>query len=151
MGDHHAVDFVGKVAEHREFVLLHCLPRSVNHGKLVMGVESCGGIAGKVFAATEHSGGAQAFIEGARLLDNFCRGAPVAAPSQGVIGFVVEGDVENRAEIEIEAEEAKQAPGDVAMPANLREVAFVAELLGIRRFVANKFADAKRGRLPDRS
>ena len=72
------------------------------------------------------------------ILDDLCRRAAVAAPSQGIIGFVVEGNVQHRTEIEIEAEEPKQPSGNVAMPANESRIALIAELAGVGRFVANK-------------
>ena len=127
-----------KTAEDGQFVLFHRLARALDHRKLVMRVERRGGIAGKMFAAAENPCRAQAAVKGAGLRDDLCRRAAVTAAAQGIFGFVVEGNVQHRAEIEIEAEQPEQPSGDVAMPANESEVALIAELLSVRRFIANK-------------
>ena len=91
-----------------------------------------------MFSAARDPFLAQGIVECARqshhLLDRFA----VAATAQGVVRFIVEGNVEHRTEIEIETEEPEQASGDLAVAPNECEVVLVAQLLRVWRFVANQ-------------
>ena len=62
----------------------------------------------------------------------------VAAAAKGIVGLVVKRDVEHRAEVEIETEHPEQSSGDTAMPPNELDVALLAQLLRVRRFVADQ-------------
>jgi hypothetical protein len=63
--------------------------------------------------------------------------APASA-FEGVVCGVVVGDVEDRAEVEVEAEEAEDLAGEFAVLFDEVGVAFVAKGLGIGRFLADE-------------
>jgi len=64
--------------------------------------------------------------------------AAIATAAQRVVGLIVEGNVEHRAEVEIEPEQAQQAAGQAAVLHDQAAIAALAELLGIRRFMADQ-------------
>jgi nicotinate-nucleotide adenylyltransferase len=92
-----------------------------------------------VFSAAEDASGPQPVIERGGFFDDLGDIASIATPTQGIVGFVVKGNVEHRAEIEIEPEDAKDATGDVAVATNESEIPAVAELLGIGRLITDEF------------
>jgi nicotinate-nucleotide adenylyltransferase len=92
-----------------------------------------------VFSAAEDASGPQPVIESGGFFDDLGDIASIATPTQGIVGFVVKGNVEHRAEIEIEPEDAKDATGDVPVAANEGEIPAVAELLGIGRLITDEF------------
>ena len=63
---------------------------------------------------------------------------PVAAPAQRIVRLIIERNIEHRAEIEIEAENAQQPAGDRAVAPDQLEIVLVAELLRVRRLVADQ-------------
>ena len=91
-----------------------------------------------MFAATKHAAGAQRAIEFLRVGNHFRHIAPVAATAQGIVRLVIEGNVEHRAKIEIETEEAENFRRDFAVAANERNIAFIAELLRVGRLLADQ-------------
>ena len=103
MADHHAVDGVGEMAEDSEFKGFHEIARSINAREFVVGIESRRGVTGKVLAATQHAGGAKAIIEGAGFLNHLGHIATIATATERIVGFVIEGDIENGTEVEIES------------------------------------------------
>jgi len=103
-----------------------------------MGIQSGACVAGEVFAAAHHAGRAQAAIEGAGKRDDLCGTASIASAAERVVGLVVEGNVEHRAQIEIESEESEQASGDEAVLRNEGRIALVPELLCVGRFVSDE-------------
>ena len=141
MAGHHGIDLVGEVAEDGEFVLFHELGAAADGGEFVVGVESGGGVAGEVLAATEDAGAAEGVVEGSGELDDLGDVGAVAAAFDGVVGFVVEGDVEDGAQVEVEPEEAEEVAGESAVPGDEVDVAFLAKLLGVGGFVPD-FAEA---------
>jgi hypothetical protein len=138
VADHEGIDLAGEVLEDGEFVGVEVFAGEVDDGKFVMGVERGAGVAGVVFAAGEDAFGLEGFVEGAGVADDLGDVVAVAASAEGVVGFVVEGDIEDGTEVEIEAEHAKEAAGDFAVAADEVEIAFIAELVGIRRLVADE-------------
>ena len=91
-----------------------------------------------MFAAAEHAAGAQRAVELLRIGDHLGHIAPVATSAQGVVRLVIEGNVEHGAKIEIETEEAQDLRRDFAVAANERNIAFIAELLRVGRFLADQ-------------
>ena len=91
-----------------------------------------------MFSAARDPLRAQRVVEGARVPHDLLDRLAVATAAQRIVGLVVERNVEHRAEVEIESEDAKQPSGDVAMLPNEREVALVAQVVRIRRFVADQ-------------
>ena len=140
-----------ELAEDGEFIALQLFARAHDNRKSMMRIKGSAGVAGEMFAATQDAGRPQRGVEVIGVRDDLCRRAAVTAPAQGIISFVVEGNVQHRAEIEIEAEEPKQPSGDVAMPADESGITLIAELASVRRFIANKSSGAKPCRPPDRS
>jgi hypothetical protein len=124
--------------EDGEFVSFHEFAGALDAGEFVVGIKSGAGVAGKVFAATQDSGGAQGVVECGGFLVDLGGGAAIAAAAQGIVGFVIEGNVEHGAEVEIESENPEDATGEIAVELDEIEVAFVAELLGIWWLAAEK-------------
>jgi hypothetical protein len=56
-----------------------------------------------VLSATQHASGAKAIIEGAGFLNHLGNIATVATSTERIVGFVIEGDIENGTEVEIES------------------------------------------------
>ena len=69
-----------------------------------MRVESSRRIAGKMFATAQDASCTQAIVESPGLFVDLGHGPTVTAPFQGIIRLVVERDVQDGAQIEIEAE-----------------------------------------------
>ena len=97
MTDHHAVDGVlarAKPAEDLEFVGLEIGKRPREGGELMVGVACGRGVAREVLSTGEHSRGAERGIKYPGLLDDLVGGRSVTASTKGVVGFLVEGDIE---------------------------------------------------------
>jgi len=141
VADHHAVDGVPAVAEFAEDLQLmgfqFCMGAGEG-GEFVMRVAVGAGVSGEVFAAGEDPCFPQGLVENAGHLDHLVGTCPVAAPAQGVVGLVVESDVEHGTEVEVESEEAQEIPGQFTVPRDEGEIPLVAELAGVRRFVAEE-------------
>ena len=56
-----------------------------------------------MLSATQHASGAKAIIEGAGFLNHLGNIATVATSTERIVGFVIEGDIENGTEVEIES------------------------------------------------
>src|SRR5260221_13330168 len=63
---------------------------------------------------------------------------PIATAAQRIVGIVVEGNVEYGTQIQIESEEAQQTSGDIAVAPDQFDIVFVAQLLRVRRLVADQ-------------
>ena len=107
--------------------------RQSDRGQLMVRVDGRARVAGEMFPAAPHTLRLQPVIERARIADDLRHIVAVAAPAQGVVRLVVEGNVQHRAEIEIEPEDAQQPPGGAPVPADQFHVAPVAELVRVRR------------------
>src|ERR1700731_371190 len=103
-----------------------------------MWVRFCGLVSGKIFAAAGYPLFPHRVIEGPRLPHYLLDRLSVTATAQRIVGIIVERNVEHRAEIEIESENAQQPSGDVAVPVDKIDIALVAQLLRVRRFVSNQ-------------
>ncbi len=66
-----------------------------------------------MFAAARDPLGAEGVVESAGQPNDFADVAPVAAAAERVVGFVVEGNIEDGAEIEVESEEAEEPAGQM--------------------------------------
>jgi hypothetical protein len=142
MTDHHAVDGVlarAKPAEDLEFVGLEIGKRPRESGELMVGVTRGRGVAREVLSTGEDSRGVESGIKDPCLFDDLVGGCSITATTKGVVGLLVEGDVEDGAEIEIETENPKELSGQFAMAGDEFRIALVAELAGIRRLVAEEF------------
>lgn len=91
-----------------------------------------------MLATTEDAGGTKPVIKGTRLGNDLGDGTPIAAAFQGIISFVIKGDIEDGAEIEIEAKEPEKPACDIAMPPDQVEIVTVTELLRIGRLVPDE-------------
>jgi hypothetical protein len=101
---------------------------------------ACGrGVAREVLSTGEDSRGAESGIKDSRLLDDLVGSRSVTASTKGVVGFLVEGDIKDGAEVEVETENPKELSGQFAMAGDEFGIALVAELAGIRRLVAEEF------------
>ena len=101
---------------------------------------TCGrGVAREVLSTGEDSRGAERGIKDPRLLDDLVGGCSVTASTKGVVGFLVEGDIEDGAEVEVETENPQELSGQFAMAGDEFRVPLVSELAGIWRLVAEEF------------
>src|SRR3978361_2312754 len=91
-----------------------------------------------MFAAARDAFRAKRFVERTGEMDHLIDGFAVAAAAERIVRLVVEGDIEHGTEIEIKTEKPKQPPGDLAVSPNECNLALVAELLRVRRFVTNQ-------------
>ena len=139
MADHHAVDCLDKVAEDGEFVLLHKFLGAFDAGEFVVGIEPCRGVAREMLAAAENTGGPQRIVESRRFFNDLGDIAPIAAAAKRVVGLIVERDVQHGTEVEVEAENSKEAACDIAVAADQVQIRGVAELLGAGRLVPDTF------------
>jgi hypothetical protein len=106
-----------------------------------MGVDLSEGITGEMFSAAKDAGFAEGMIKDGGFVDDFFRSGAVAAALEGIIGIVVEGDVEDGTKVEVKAEEPEEFSGEGPVFLNELEIIFIAELLGVGGFVAD-FAEA---------
>ena len=91
-----------------------------------------------MFSAGEDTRAAKTVVECPRLGDDLRHIPAVAAPAQRVVSLVVVGDVEHRAEIEVEPEHPQQAASDVAVLPDQIQVIAIPQLLGVWRLVADE-------------
>src|SRR3954451_19529170 len=103
MTDHHAVNARRELAKNLELVRVQLRPIARNQWQIMMGVHRRSGVAGKMFSTTCDPLSAQRVVESAGQPDDFRDVATVTTPTQRIICLVVEGNVENRAKIEIES------------------------------------------------
>jgi hypothetical protein len=80
----------------------------------------------------------EGLVEDAGHGDDLIGCRAVAAAAEGVVGLIIEGNVEDRAEIEIEAEDPKELSGQLSMAGDEFEISLVAELAGVGRLVAEE-------------
>src|SRR2546422_7766980 len=91
-----------------------------------------------MFAATGDSLPAHGVVECTGVAHNLLDRSSVTAAAKGIVGVVIERDIEHRAKIEIETENAQQPSGDVTVTTDKIDIVLVAELLRIRRLVADE-------------
>jgi hypothetical protein len=91
-----------------------------------------------MFAAAENPLLPHRVVERTRQSHHLVDSLAVAAAPQRIIGLIIEGDVENRTEIEIEPEEAQEPTGYFPMAPDEFEIVPVAQLLRIRRLVSDE-------------
>jgi hypothetical protein len=65
-------------------------------------------------------------------------GSAVTAAAQGVVSFVIKGNVEDRAEIEVESENAQELSGDFTMSSDECNIVLISQLLGIGWFTSDQ-------------
>src|SRR4030095_12096876 len=80
----------------------------------------------------------QRHVESAGIANDLLDCFPVAAASQRIFSIVIERNVQDRAQIQIETEEAKQSSRDVPMTFDKFQVILVAQLLRIRRLATDQ-------------
>src|SRR6185503_14605627 len=91
-----------------------------------------------MFSATEDPLPPHSFVERARKANDLLDRPSVATPAQGIVRVVVERNVEHGTKVQVESEQPEKPPGNVAVPPDKRDIATIAQLLGIRRFVADQ-------------
>ncbi len=138
MADHHAVEIGDKGAEDGELASVEVGAGAGEAGEFFVWVESGVGVARKMFAATEDAPGTERGVEETGFMDNFRDGTSVAASLERIVGKVIKADVQNGAEVEIEAEEAEELGGEFPVPGDEGGVVAVAELAGIWGFLADE-------------
>ena len=69
-----------------------------------------------MFAAAGNALCAHRLVKSAGVTHDLLNVFSVTAPPQRIIGIVIEGNIEDRTQIEVEAEEAQQSSSDVAVP-----------------------------------
>jgi hypothetical protein len=135
--DHDRVELVLEIAVRDPFTGFEFLACTGNRREFVMGIDACGTVAGEVFAAGEDSlfshGDGECPGELSDLFGGFAEG-PVF---QRVVSFVVKGDIENGAEIEIESKESEEFAGEFTMALKEGFVTLVSELFDARGFGAD--------------
>ena len=89
-----------------------------------------------MFSATENAVFAEGVIKCAGVPYHLLDIVTVTTPAQGIIGIIIEGNVENRTEVHVESKHPQQPRRDLPVLADQPEVAFVPELIRIRRLVA---------------
>ncbi len=136
--DHHAVDQRGKMTKHRQFVGLHGRAVAFDDREGMVRIFHRRRIAGKMFAATEDAAAAQGAVELSGQGDDLVRGFAVTTSPQRVVRLVVEGNVQHRAEVEIEAEESQEFRGQFTVTTDQLRVPAVAQLLRVGRFLADE-------------
>ena len=115
VADHHAVHLVSEGAEHGEFAGVEFGAGAVDARQFVVRIEPGESIAGKMFAAGKNPFGGHRRAEGLGIGDGFLDAAAVATAAQRIVGLIVEGNVEHRAQVEVEAEQAQQLAGQRAV------------------------------------
>ena len=135
---HDAIDLREEGGVGHEFAHFHFGTGLGDDGKEFMGIALGGAVAGEVFGAGEDALGAHGTVEHAGVVDDLLGVFAPAAAFEGVVGGVVVGDVEDRAEVEVEAEEAENLAGEFAVLFDEVGVAFVAKSLGVGRFLADE-------------
>src|SRR5437870_12546118 len=78
------------------------------------------------------------FVNRARISNDLLDIFSVATAAQRIVGIVIEGNVEYGTQIQIESEEAQQTSGNVAVTPDQFYIVFVAQLLRVRRLVADQ-------------
>ena len=104
----------------------------------MVSIHGRGRITREMLTAAGDSFRAHRFVERARQFHDLAYVAPVATTSERVIGFVVEGNVEDRAKIEVKAKEPERPPGNFAVPPVVLYVALIALLLCTRRLLPDQ-------------
>jgi hypothetical protein len=91
-----------------------------------------------MFAAARDPLSSHRFVERTRIAHDLIDTFSVATAAQRIVGIVVEGNVEYGTQIQIESEEAQQTPGDIAVAPDQFDIVFVAQLLRVRRLIADQ-------------
>lgn len=97
----------------------------------LVGVTFSGAITGEVLGAGQDALGAHGAVEDASVVDDLLSVFAPATAFEGIVGGVVVGDVEDGAEVEIEAEVAEQLAGEFAVLFDELGVTFIPKGLGI--------------------
>ncbi len=96
------------------------------------------GVSGEVLAAGEDAGRLESLVEDPCHGDDLIGRRAIAAAAEGVVGLIIEGNVEDRAEVEIETEDPQKLSCNLPMTGDELEISLVAELAGVGRLVAEK-------------
>ena len=104
MANHHAINERRELPKDRELFRVQLGTRAFDLRKIVMRIHRCSRVAGKMFAATQDALPAHGIVKGARQPDDLFHALAVAAAPERIVRVIVEGNVEDWAEIEIESE-----------------------------------------------
>ena len=138
VADHHGIELGKQGAEGEHLFGEEFLFGAADHGEKLVRVDVGGAVGGEVLAAAEDALFAEGAVEEAGVGDDFLGVAAIAAAFEGIIGLVVVGNIEHRAEVEIEAEQAQEFAGEAAVLGDEGGIAFFAKGLGVRGFVADE-------------
>ena len=104
VADHQAVEFGEERGVGEDFLGEEFFLGATDHREFFMRVHIGAAVGGKMFSTTEDATGPHGAIEDAGFGDDFLGIAPIAAAFERVVRRIVVGNIEDRAEIEIEAE-----------------------------------------------
>lgn len=138
MANHHAVHGVDELSKHGQLFPVQFRPRPLNLRQVVMRIHGGGRVARKMFSAAQYPLPPHAIVERARQANHLLNVFSVAASAQRIVRVVIEGNVENRAEIEVESKQPEKPPRDIAVAMDQRSIATIAQLLGVRRLVPDQ-------------
>jgi len=91
-----------------------------------------------MLATAGNSFAPQRFIEHTRQLNDLRGIAPITTPTKRVVRFLIEGNIQDRAKIEIEPEEAQKSPRNLSMSPNEFKIIPFTQLLSVWRFLADQ-------------
>jgi hypothetical protein len=103
-----------------------------------MRVDGGGRVSGEMLSTTQDPLPSHSVVERTREANDLVDRLSIAAAAQGIVRVVVERNVEHGTKVEVESEQPKQPARNVAVPPDERNIAAIAQLLGIRRFVPDQ-------------
>jgi hypothetical protein len=125
-------------AKDSELFAVQLLACTLNLWQIVMRIDGCRGVTGKMFTAARDPLLSHCVVERAGVADNLLDRLAVTTAVQRIVGGVIEGNVEHWTKIEIKTEQAQQSSGDVTVTADKIDIVFIAQLLGVRRLIADQ-------------
>ena len=135
---HHAIDLRKQCAVGQEFFLFHVGGGLGNDGQEFMRIAFGRSVAREVLGTGKDAFASHGAIEHACIGHHFLRITAITTALEGVVCGVVIRDVEHRAEIEIETEEAQKLTREFAMGLDELGVPFIAQRLCIGRFFTDE-------------
>lgn len=135
---HYAVDLRKEGGVRHEFAHLHLRAGFGDDGQEFMGIALGGAVAREVFCAGKDALGAHGAVEHASVIDDLLGVFAPAAALERVVGGIIVGDVEDGAEVEIEAKESENLAGEFAVLLDEIWVTFVAESLCVWGFLPDE-------------
>src|SRR4029077_14015721 len=133
--NHHAIDnmvlcrsrnVARKSAEDCEFFAIQLFAGPIDFRQTMMGIDHRSRIAGEMLPAAGHARSTQRIVKRSRVPDYLLDSFSVTTTTQGIVRFVIKGNIEHGTKIEIETEQSQQISGAVAVFANQLDISLVA-------------------------